>query len=495
MPDASVSVNLTEDWELLISSNTNMTQLLIKLYEITGLNPSDYSDIAAVELNGTELATLYSGSMSRGKLTRELKGQMQSFKAYVIVAESNINNRSSKKGLIVRTDKVLDVGVWDEDNNVWVWPILPPKTLTTVISRLSLDINQCITSVIHAASGNLIANSTGTTGIFQYSGGTDTSVETPYPQPSYDYVNLILGGNKYVYSAPYTGGRYFIKMNPVTNTLQELTTTAICDGSAAAFMQCIMGNNGYIYAIPGTAARVAVINTETDAVSLIGPIMTTAYTKYSFGIKANNGKIYCIPRSRMNQILEIDTINNTASLIGTAFTTDTIDRFRYVCGVLAPNGNIYYIPDGAMATKVLKVIPQTTSVSYVEIGNSLGATVATSHLVVGNDGNLYGFPNGIRYITKILPDTDVVTTVGPDFGTSAGKFLYTVCGSDGTIYGIPYNHNNAMRYMPDSNTFATYELSYQPVASKHMVAIFGVDNNLYLFPGLSSPDKYFTIIV
>ena len=64
--------------------------------------------------------------------------------------------------------------------------------------------------------------------------------------------------------------------------------------------------------------------------------------KYSGGVLAPNGKIYCIP-FLADTILVIDPIQSTTTTFASPLTTSN----KWGGGVLAENGKIYGIPDNA----------------------------------------------------------------------------------------------------------------------------------------------------
>ena len=84
--------------------------------------------------------------------------------------------------------------------------------------------------------------------------------------------------------------------------------------------------------------------------------------KWVGGILAPNGKIYGIP-SYSTDILIIDPTTDTATRSNMG--ADLTDTQKWVGGILAPNGKIYGIPRDS--TDILTITPDFSPTTYVPI--------------------------------------------------------------------------------------------------------------------------------
>ena len=94
--------------------------------------------------------------------------------------------------------------------------------------------------------------------------------------------------------------------------------------------------------IAGSRLRVAV-----ERVNLIGQDLGSLSNKYYDLELANNSKLYAVPRDA-SQVLEIDPVNQTTTLIGQ-------DLGSYQSLALANNGKLYAAPRDA--SQVLEIDP------------------------------------------------------------------------------------------------------------------------------------------
>ena len=97
--------------------------------------------------------------------------------------------------------------------------------------------------------------------------------------------------------------------------------------------------------IAGSRLRVTV-----ERVNLIGQDLGSLSNKYYDLAVANNGKLYAAPRDA-SQVLEIDPVNQTTTLIGQDLGGST----KYLSLALANNGKLYAAPGAA--SKVLEIDP------------------------------------------------------------------------------------------------------------------------------------------
>lgn len=117
-------------------------------------------------------------------------------------------------------------------------------------------------------------------------------------------------------------------------------------------------------------------------------------------------------------------------------------------GVLAGNGCIYCIPFDSVRRNILKIDTNSSTVTVLDVefpeaGKLLGTSGA-----LGLDGCIYCMPLKARFMLKMNPEDDTVSSVGIDFGEDFNKFSGTVAGNDGCLYGIPDQEMDIMKFDP-----------------------------------------------
>ena len=180
-----------------------------------------------------------------------------------------------------------------------------------------------------------------------------------------------------------------------------------------------------------------------DDASGIGTDLTGTY-KWLGGVLAPNGKIYGIP-SGSTSVLAVDPATNTASTFGSL----TTGIEKWFGGSLAPNGKIYGIPYSS--TSVLIIDPDTNTTST--FGNLTG-NLKWAGGVLAPNGKIYGIPYDSTSILVIDPTTNTVSTFGNLTGTN--KWVGGVLAPDGKIYGIAYSSTSVLIIDPATNTTSTF---------------------------------------
>jgi hypothetical protein len=165
----------------------------------------------------------------------------------------------------------------------------------------------------------------------------------------------------------------------------------------------------------------------TVAMSTFGTVSTSQY--WNGGVLAPNGCIYCIPQGAPS-ILVINTLNDTVSTIGTVATNQ-----YWLGGALAPNGNIYFIP--YVASNVLMINPTTNTISYFGSITNNGRVGG----VLAPNGNIYCTPITSDGVLVINTRTNTVSTFGSGL---SGTWNGSILGPNGLIYGIPYGSTSTI---------------------------------------------------
>ena len=164
------------------------------------------------------------------------------------------------------------------------------------------------------------------------------------------------------------------------------------------------------------------------------------------GVLANNGCIYCIPSGHRgsNQILKIDSINGTVTLLD----AETGPGF-WDSGALAIDGCIYFMP--LNATHMLKLNPENDSVASVgdHLGDVNGKYIGT---VLSKDNCLYGIPDNSNRIVRFNPLDQSISFVGDEardiFNCSNGAL-----GRDGCIYSLTHRGHRVLKIDVANNKY------------------------------------------
>jgi hypothetical protein len=176
----------------------------------------------------------------------------------------------------------------------------------------------------------------------------------------------------------------------------------------------------------------------TVAMSTFGTVSTSQY--WNGGVLAPNGCIYCIPQGA-SSILVINTLNDTVSTIGTVATNQ-----YWFGGALAPNGNIYFIP--YVASNVLMINPTTNTISYFGSITNNGRVGG----VLAPNGNIYCTPITSDGVLVINTTTNTVSTFGSGL---SGTWNGSILGPNGLIYGIPYGSTSTITVTNTSTNTVT----------------------------------------
>jgi hypothetical protein len=159
------------------------------------------------------------------------------------------------------------------------------------------------------------------------------------------------------------------------------------------------GEDGFFYGIPSCARRVVKFNPLDKSLTEIGPDFGDDLAKWTCGVRANTGDIYCAP-CNADHILKIKTSDGTVETLENVELPETARNSSWVSGALAQDTNIYYMPYNA------------------------------------------------RRIMKLNPDNDTLSSVGDDLGIGYGKYIGTVVGKDDCLYSIPYDNTHIIKFDP-----------------------------------------------
>ena len=186
------------------------------------------------------------------------------------------------------------------------------------------------------------------------------------------YYGGVLAKNGKIYCPPYgdsddTNTRKILEINPSDNTFSYINYSIGSNNQYSKYIFGVLANNGKIYCPPfgdgdGDNTREVLVitpndggkNVEVDYIDGVGD--DNQYEKYIGGVLANNGKIYCPP---YGDVHEEDDQTNTRKILEINPIDNTFSYInysigsnnqyeKYVGGVLANNGKIYCLPYGTI---------------------------------------------------------------------------------------------------------------------------------------------------
>ena len=150
---------------------------------------------------------------------------------------------------------------------------------------------------------------------------------------------VVLGGDECIYGIP-SEGNNLIKYDPLHDKL-----SIVQDAFTGYHFNLggVLGADGNIYAANGYG-QIIKIDTATSVCTIIGCKKNKGYN-LGWG-SAVLGADMCIyfPPHDLDQVLKFNPSTHNISLIGDSYGSN---RYKWCGGVLASNGNIYYVPYSA----------------------------------------------------------------------------------------------------------------------------------------------------
>jgi len=117
----------------------------------------------------------------------------------------------------------------------------------------------------------------------------------------------------------------------------------------------VLAANGKIYCIPQEPLRVLIVDPALNTVELVSNLPFDE-DKWAGGVLGPDGKIYGIPRN-YHSVLVIDPTDNTVDPDGISLPpgppVDPLAEDKWTGGVLAPNGKIYCIANEADSVLII----------------------------------------------------------------------------------------------------------------------------------------------
>ena len=187
--------------------------------------------------------------------------------------------------------------------------------------------------------------------------------------------------------------------------------------------------------------------------------LSSETNKWYGGVLASNGNIYFIPYNSSSILI----LNPKRNLV---YTTSAIssNSSKWIGGVLAPNGNIYCCPDSQ--DSVLIIYPNFNSFDIRTITGLGSSSGKWSGAVLSPNGKIYCIPRNNSSVLTINPSLNTVdTTTLVGLGSGTDKWWGGALAPNGKIYGTPHSSSSVLVLDPDSpivsltgtHTLATYD--------------------------------------
>lgn len=279
---------------------------------------------------------------------------------------------------------------------------------------------------------------------------TDTTTITGIGDPNQDakWLGGTVALDGRIFCAPYNASEVLI-IDPAENTADTTTITGLDETSK--WCGSVMAADGRIFAVPRNSDSVLIIDPITnkaDTTTITGLRSNGEGDQHNWcgGVLAQDGRIFCVPRDH-DAVLIIDPATNTADV--TKISGLGSESNKWQGAVVAPDGRIFCIPFDH--SKVLVIDPANNSYSLdsVNLDNLVGVDAEDKFKwvggVLGPDGRVYGIPFNTDRVLIIDPDTDVANTnLQTKDGPDAERWAGAVVSQDGRIIGIPSDADSVL---------------------------------------------------
>jgi hypothetical protein len=187
---------------------------------------------------------------------------------------------------------------------------------------------------------------------------TSTTITIPSPGPPdpsepSKWYGGVLAPNGKIYCIPWKAD-YVMIIDPESDTVDPdaISFTAFAD---LKWTGGVLATNGKIYCIPQAPLRILIIDPAMNTVELVG-YLPHDEDKWAGGVLGPDGKIYGIPRD-YHSVLVIDPTDDTIYPDGISLEEELgnarFDEDKWTGGVLAPNGKIYCVPNEADSVLII----------------------------------------------------------------------------------------------------------------------------------------------
>merc|ERR1712157_460983 len=141
---------------------------------------------------------------------------------------------------------------------------------------------------------------------------------------------------------------YIMCFNSKDNSVQKKRMAIENVNESYQYSNITEGSDGNLYSMPCNGTKVLQINTATLTATTVGNDLGNQQWKFSSAIFGKDGILYGIPFCAPH-VLRFNPNNNKATIIGEEY----VEKFKWIGGCLATDGNIYCSP--GKASRILKI--------------------------------------------------------------------------------------------------------------------------------------------
>ena len=262
---------------------------------------------------------------------------------------------------------------------------------------------------------------------------------------------------------------------PIVSTFSLVLTTG------SAYHGGVLAPNGDIHFVPLAATRGQRINPVTGVVSTYSLVYTTA-AAYRGGVLAPNGDIHFVPfNANRGQKVSASGVVSTYSLVNSA-TTD-----KYIGGVLAPNGHIHFVPFiGGSTNRVGQAVDTLTGIAYTYSFVDLSTITSGNYWggVLAPNGEIHFVPRSQSIGQKLDTNTGVVSTYSL-VHTAIGAYAGGVLAQNGDIHFVASSANVGQKVNYITGAVSTYSLVLTGT-SAYAGGVLAPNGDIHFVPFLAS---------
>ena len=193
------------------------------------------------------------------------------------------------------------------------------------------------------------------------------------------------------------------------------------------------------------------------------PPATTGAVGWGYGVLAPNGKLYFMPNGRRS-VLIVDPVDNTADTTSIVFPVGSpyINAGQWGGAVVAPNGKIYCSPFWADCVLIVDPVQQTLDWTTIRGGAGFG-TYNWGAPVLGANGRIYCVPFNADRVLVVDPSTNTLS--GISFGVPMiwDQWNAGALGLNGKIYAPPMKAGGLLVIDPEAATATQVAIPGMPV--------------------------------
>ncbi len=355
-----------------------------------------------------------------------------------------------------------DGSEWEIGRGLWPATLTGPITRTTVLSSSN--------------SGNKVDFSAGTKEVILVN---PAALIAPGVEPADKRIiasDRDAERKKHLYVSSLEEGRIGSSAfsNPVVSTFSLVLTSATYHGG-------VLAPNGDIHFVPTSATRGQKIS-AAGVVSTYSLVYTTTEA-YRGGVLASNGDIHFVPhRAIRGQKVSASGVVSTYPLVNSATTN------KYVGGILAPNGHIHFVPYiGGSTNRVGQAVDTLTGIAYTYSFVDLSTVTSGNYWggVLAPNGEIHFVPRTQSRGQKLDTKTGVISTYSLVY-TTIGAYAGGVLAQNGDIHFVPGGANVGQKVNYITGVVSTYSLVYTAAFSTYSGGVLAPNGDIHFIPVLAS---------